>query len=77
MIEHVVRTAAAAAKGHVRFKEVRSRAKVVRAEPILSPYEQGRVHHLGFFPALAHQLTARTAMRATAPLTGLMLWDGA
>ena len=56
---------AAAAKGHARFKDVRSGGKVVRAGPILSPDEQGRVHHLGFFPALADQLTAR--MRATAP----------
>ena len=33
-----------------------SRGKVTRAEPIAALYEQGRVHHVGFFPDLEEQL---------------------
>ena len=33
-----------------------SRGKAVRAEPISALYEQGRVHHLGFFPTLEDEL---------------------
>jgi len=32
------------------------RGKVVRAEPIASLYEQGRIHHVGIFPELEDQL---------------------
>ena len=34
-----------------------SRGKLVRAEPVSALYEQGRVHHVGAFPALEDQLT--------------------
>ncbi len=41
----------------VPYKAVRaSRGKEVRAEPISALYEQGRVHHMGFFPELEDQL---------------------
>jgi len=33
-----------------------SRGKVLRAEPVSALYEQGRVHHVGFFPELEDQL---------------------
>lgn len=33
-----------------------SRGKYTRAEPIAALYEQGRVHHVGFFPALEDEL---------------------
>jgi phage terminase large subunit-like protein len=33
-----------------------SRGKVVRAEPISTLYEQGRVHHVGMFPKLEDQM---------------------
>lgn len=33
-----------------------SRGKYVRAEPVSSLYEQGRVHHVGFFPSLEDEL---------------------
>jgi phage terminase large subunit-like protein len=33
-----------------------SRGKAVRAEPISALYEQGRVHHIGAFPALEDQM---------------------
>jgi predicted phage terminase large subunit-like protein len=61
MVEAVVRAAAAEAKLHIRYKEVRaSRGKIVRAEPVATLYEQGKVHHVGAFPALEDQLTAFT-----------------
>jgi Terminase RNaseH-like domain len=61
MVEAVVQAAAASAKTRVRFKEVKaSRGKVVRAEPVAVLYEQGRVHHVGAFPALEDQLIAFT-----------------
>jgi len=37
-----------------------SRGKFVRAEPISSLYEQGRVHHVGSFPALEDQMASFT-----------------
>lgn len=33
-----------------------SRGKAIRAEPIAALYEQGRAHHVGFFPALEDEL---------------------
>lgn len=33
------------------------RGKAIRAEPVVGLYEQGRVHHIGTFPALETQLT--------------------
>jgi len=41
----------------VPFRALRaSRGKAVRAEPVAALYEQGRVHHVGAFPALERQL---------------------
>jgi predicted phage terminase large subunit-like protein len=37
-----------------------ARGKVVRAEPISALYDQGRVHHVGTFPALEDQMTQFT-----------------
>lgn len=34
------------------------RGKVLRAEPIVALYEQGRVHHVGLFPVLEEQQTS-------------------
>jgi predicted phage terminase large subunit-like protein len=46
---------------NVAFTAVRaSRGKVTRAEPVSALYEQGRVHHLGVFPALEDQMCAFT-----------------
>jgi predicted phage terminase large subunit-like protein len=48
-------------RNNVRIKEVRAtRGKHVRAEPIASMYEQGRVHHVGSFPLLETQMTQMT-----------------
>lgn len=42
----------------VSFRAVRaSRGKAVRAEPVAALYEQGRVHHVGFFGELEQQMT--------------------
>ncbi|HEX6841401.1 MAG TPA: terminase family protein [Stellaceae bacterium] len=43
----------------VAYRAVRaSRGKAVRAEPVAALYEQGRVHHVGSFPALEDQMCA-------------------
>ncbi len=53
MVEAVIR----AADSLVPYKEVTaSRGKAVRAEPISALYEQGKVHHIGYFPELEEQL---------------------
>jgi len=44
-----------------------SRGKVTRAEPIASIYEQGRVHHLGFFRELETQMCEWAAGSAGSP----------
>ena len=45
----------------VAYKAVHaSRGKLARAEPVAALYEQGRVHHLGAFPALEDQMCAFT-----------------
>lgn len=36
---------------------VATRGKQVRAEPVASLYEQGRIHHVGCFPVLEEQMT--------------------
>lgn len=55
MVEAVIR----AADSLVPFQEVvASRGKVVRAEPISALYEQGKVHHIGYFPEIEDQLCA-------------------
>jgi len=41
---------------NIPFRAVRaSRGKYLRAEPVSALYEQGRVHHVGFFPELEDQ----------------------
>ena len=45
----------------VSFRAVRaSRGKYIRAEPVSALYEQGRVHHIGAFPALEDQMCGWT-----------------
>ena len=38
-----------------------SRGKVARAEPVSALYEQGRIHHVGGFPALEDQMCGFTS----------------
>jgi predicted phage terminase large subunit-like protein len=46
---------------NVSFKAVHaSKGKVARAEPVAALYEQGRVHHVGAFPALEDQMCSFT-----------------
>ncbi|WP_207211388.1 MULTISPECIES: DNA-packaging protein [Rhodoplanes] len=57
MVEHVIRTV----DRTVSFREVTaSRGKVARAEPVAALYEQGKVRHVGAFPALEDQMCAFT-----------------
>lgn len=52
----------------VRIREVKATTgKVLRAEPVAALYEQGRVHHVGEFPALEDQMTGWTPNEATSP----------
>lgn len=45
----------------VSYKPVHaSRGKLARAEPVAALYEQGRIHHVGAFPALEDQMGAFT-----------------
>ena len=42
----------------ISYKSVRAtRGKAIRAEPIVSLYEEGRIHHIGYFPELENELT--------------------
>lgn len=53
MVEHVIHSIEA----NVPYKALHaSRGKVTRAEPVSALYEQGKVHHIGFFPELEDQL---------------------
>jgi predicted phage terminase large subunit-like protein len=55
MVEHTIRQV----RRDVPVKVIHaSRGKVIRAEPIAALYEQGRVHHVGTFPALEDQMCA-------------------
>ena len=68
MVEHTVRTAAAAmaesgarAGRNVSFKQVRAtRGKHTRAEPVSALYEQQRIHHVGVFAELEDQMCSWT-----------------
>ncbi len=53
MVESTVRTV----DSKVAFKSVHaSRGKIIRAEPVSALYEQGRIHHVGFFSDLEDQM---------------------
>jgi phage terminase large subunit-like protein len=53
MVEYTIKTV----DRQVPFKQVHaSRGKYIRAEPVSALYEQGRIHHIGFFPELEDQL---------------------
>jgi phage terminase large subunit-like protein len=53
MVENTLRTI----RPNLPIKRVHaSRGKATRAEPISALYEQGRIHHVGFFPSLEDQM---------------------
>lgn len=57
----MVRAVVHAVDPDIPYKEVcATRGKVVRAEPISALYDQGKIHHVGFFPELEDQLCAMT-----------------
>lgn len=57
MVENTLRTV----DQNVSYKGVHaSRGKHVRAEPVAALYEQGRIHHVGYFAKLEDQLTGIT-----------------
>ena len=55
----MVRSTIHAVNSDLPYNEVRgSRGKHVRAEPISALYDQGKVHHLGYYPELEEQMCA-------------------
>lgn len=49
-------------RSNIPIREVRAtRGKHIRAEPISSLYQQGRIHHVGAFPELETQMTMMTS----------------
>lgn len=61
MVQHVIRTAAAARNARVNYRKVTAtRGKVVRAEPISALYDQGKVRHVGYFLDLEDELSGFT-----------------
>ena len=60
-----------AVERNLPIRTVRARSgKFVRAEPVASLYEQGRVHHVGRFPTLEDQNVYLDARPRPIPLTG-------
>jgi predicted phage terminase large subunit-like protein len=59
MVAEVIRAAQDPKGRRIPFREVHaSRGKVVRAEPIATLYEQGKISHVGYFDDLENQLCA-------------------
>jgi len=56
MVEHVIRTAAESDAYRVKVT-TSTRGKVLRAEPVVALYEQGRAHHVGGFAELEDEMT--------------------
>ncbi len=57
MVEHTIRSVAGGENIPIT-KVHATRGKYLRAEPIAAIYEQGRFHHLGFFPDLESQMSS-------------------
>lgn len=67
MVEAVIRSV----RRTIPFKAVHaSRGKVTRAEPVAALYEQGRVSHVGAFPALEDQMVVFTPFGIEGGTTG-------
>ena len=57
MVESTINRAAEDGQQNVRVKQVRaSRGKATRADPISRLYEQGKIHHVGYFGRLEDQM---------------------
>lgn len=48
-------------------KVTATRGKILRAEPVVTLYEQARVHHVGYFPQLESQMTQYAAGSKDSP----------
>ena len=48
-------------------KVTATRGKLLRAEPISSLYEQGKVHHVGYYPELETQMCEWTPLSNESP----------
>lgn len=54
----LIETTLRSVEAHIPFKKVTAKqGKRLRAEPVSALYEQGRIHHVGSFPALEDQMT--------------------
>ena len=66
---HVETTLRNAIERTLPIKSIRARhGKQIRAEPVAALYEQGRVHHVGRFPALEDQMCTWTPDLGSVPL---------
>lgn len=71
MVEHVIRTV----DPNVSYKAVHaSRGKQTRAEPIAALYEQGRIKHVGHFPALENQMCTWVPGQKSPDRMDAMVW---
>jgi len=52
----------------VPYKAIRSmKGKMLRAEPVSSLYEQGKVHHVGYFKDMEEQMCQYTGNSVSSP----------
>lgn len=71
MVEHTIRTV----DPGVPIKKLHaSRGKFTRAEPVAALYEQGKVHHVGYFPALEDQMCTWTPGQPSPDRMDAMVW---
>ncbi len=64
MVEHTLRTI----DPNIAFRAVHAtRGKVIRAEPIAALYEQGRVHHVGFYAELEDEMCSYVPGDSSSP----------
>lgn len=72
MIEHVIRTI----DSKVSYKKVwASRGKATRAEPVSALYEQGKVHHVGYFASLEEQMTGWVVGEKSPDRMDALVWS--
>ena len=58
-----------------RVKPVRaSRGKLIRAEPVAELYEEGKVHHVGYFDELEEELTEFSGGRKSPNRLDALVW---
>jgi phage terminase large subunit-like protein len=71
MVESTVRVV----DSRVSYKRVyASKGKYTRAEPVAALYEQGKVHHVGMFPALEDQMCSWLPGRSSPDRVDALVW---